>query len=344
MGISMTYAYDNYVQLPVVDLYDSATMQMAINAARDMYEKGQDQMKDFYKTYGDFMSPFAKDMERYGQMMGGVKDIINNAYAQGIDLLKSPEGRMLLSRVTNSINPAEFNTMRANAKLGYEYLSELQKAKARGEFDQDYENWLLQQEGGPGLFDEFSSANGMWNRPGPGRYQDPNAMVSPLFDHMQDEFIESDGQYDYSGVDRKRRAAVLSANLNALLKTDIGRYHYEISKARALQKYGPNTTSEDIYNQYQNDLLDASNRFEHRTRTENKEFARRQESQLRMAEDTHRTKNDNWLDQQKQQRQHYYSQLEKEQQNTNRNVFREAEALIPSGNKAHDFYKTKRRT
>ena len=154
----MTYAYDNYVQLPVVDLYDSATMQMAINAARDMYEKGQDQMKDFYKTYGDFMSPFAKDMERYGQMMGGVRDIINNAYAQGIDLLKSPEGRMLLSRVTNSISPAEFNTMRANAKLGYEYLSELQKARARGEFDQDYENWLLQQEGGPGLFDDFSSA------------------------------------------------------------------------------------------------------------------------------------------------------------------------------------------
>ena len=118
----MTYAYDNYVQYPVADLYDSAIMQMAISAARDMYDKGQEQMKDFYKTYGDFISPFAKDMERYGQMIGGVRDIINSAYANGIDLLKSPEGRMLLSKVTNSINPAEFNMMRANAKTGYAYL------------------------------------------------------------------------------------------------------------------------------------------------------------------------------------------------------------------------------
>lgn len=62
----MIYAYDDWVQLPVRDLYDTNMMQMAISAAKDMYEKGQNQVTDFYKQYGDFTSPFAKDMARYG--------------------------------------------------------------------------------------------------------------------------------------------------------------------------------------------------------------------------------------------------------------------------------------
>jgi len=118
-------------------------MAMAINAAKDMYEKGQDEIKDFTKTYGDFMSPFAKDMERYGEMVGGVRDTINKMYAAGIDPLRSAEGRAMLSRLTNSINPAEFNMMRTNAKLGFAYLDEVAKARANGEFDEDYENWNL---------------------------------------------------------------------------------------------------------------------------------------------------------------------------------------------------------
>lgn len=291
----MTYAYDNYVQLPVVDLYDTNVMKMAIEAAKDMYDKGQDYIKDFYKTYGDFMSPFAKDMEAYGQMMGGVRDLIDNAYANGIDLLKSPEGRMILSRAVNSVDPGQFNLMRSNAKLGYEYLKNVAEAETNGTFNQEYEDWVLNQKGGLGSFSNFSSAGGnVWNRPSPSKYQDPNALVSPLFEHMQDEYIDSDGQYDYSGVSRERRAQVLSANLGALLKTQSGRYQYELSKQKAQLLYGPDASEKQILDMYQNDLLDASNRFEHRTRTENKSFARREESQLRREEDTHRTRNDVW--------------------------------------------------
>jgi len=36
-------------------------MAMAINAAKDMYEKGLQEMKDFNKEYGDFMTPIAAD-------------------------------------------------------------------------------------------------------------------------------------------------------------------------------------------------------------------------------------------------------------------------------------------
>lgn len=286
--------YDSWVSIPTRDLYDTQMIAMAVNAAKDMYEKGQEQIKDFYTKYGDFMSPFSKDMERYGEMVGGVRDAINQMYANGIDPLRSAEGRAIVARLTNSVNPAEFNRMRTNAKLGFEYLQQVEEAKAKGEFDQDYENWLLNTaNGGPGAFNDFSSAGGaMWNRPGPGRYQDQNTMISPLFDHMQDEFIDSDGQYDYSGVSRDRRALILQANLGALLKTPNGRYHYELAKQEAARRLGRTPTESEALTFYQDQLLDASDRFEHRTRTENKDWARRRESQIRMSEDDHRTAND----------------------------------------------------
>lgn len=293
----MVYAYDQALQLPTVDLYDTQMMAMAINAAKDMYDRGQQQVKDFYKEYGDFISPFSRDMDRYGQMMGNVRNLINDAYSRGIDLARSPEGRALIQRAVYSVDPGEYNRMRTNAKLGFEYLKNVEEAKAKGEFDQDYENWLLDRtNGGPGSINEFSSADGaMWNRPGPGRYKDANTLVSPLFEGMKDEYIpglDPTGQYDYKGVSRERRAGILSANLGALLKTQNGRYLYERSKEKFRQQYGYEPSEDEALTQYQNDLLDASNRFEYRDRTENKDWARQRESQIRMSEDDHRTAND----------------------------------------------------
>lgn len=286
----MTYAYDDYVQMPTKDLYDTAVMKMAIEAAKDMYDKGQAQMENFYKTYGDFMSPFAKDMERYGAAMNNVRQTVNDAYARGIDLFRSPEGRAIVAQLSHSIDPGWYNRARANAKMGYAYLDALQEAKKNGTYDPIYENWMLNQKGGPGSFKDFSTAQkGMWTVPGPSKYQDPNALVSPLFENMKDDYIDTIDGYDYSGVSRDRRALVLQANIGALLKTPNGRYLYELSKAKAEQKLGRTPTETEALSQYEDDLLDASDRFEYRTRTENKDWARQREYQLRMKEDTHKT-------------------------------------------------------
>lgn len=233
----MTYAYDNYIQLPTVDLYDTQTMAMAINAAKDMYDRGQQQIKDFYKEYGDFMSPFARDMEAYGNMVGGVRNLINTAYANGIDLLRSPEGRALISKAVYSVDPGEFNRMRTNAKLGFEYLSEIEKARAKGEFDQDYEDFLLRQAG-LGPFDQFSSKMGMWNRPGPGVYQDVNKWTHHLFDNMELSYDpELSKQYPGFMAYTKSRDTmnqIVDNNIAGLLKTDLGKYRLQQLKDAGL--------------------------------------------------------------------------------------------------------------
>ena len=68
----MVYAYDKWIELPTKDIYDTQMMLASINAAKDMYDKGQAAIKDFYKTYGDFTSPFRKDMEAYDAIVNKI--------------------------------------------------------------------------------------------------------------------------------------------------------------------------------------------------------------------------------------------------------------------------------
>ena len=117
------------------------------------------------------MSPFAKDMERYNQMVGDVKDTINYLYANGIDPLRSAEGRAAVSRVIASINPAELNAMKANAKTGYAYLEAMQKLRQTGKYSQAQEDFdIALTRATP--FDQFATSNGQggfnsWDRISP---------------------------------------------------------------------------------------------------------------------------------------------------------------------------------
>lgn len=181
----MIYAYDQYAQMPVRDLYDSAIMQMAIGVAKDMYDTRRKDFKEFKEKYADFYSPFKKDMQRYGEMMDYVKSEVDNAYAKGIDILRSPEGRVILDRITNSINPAEYNMMRHNAKVGEAYQMALAKLRSEGKFSQDMEDYRLRSLGIPS-FDEFSTygKNGLstWGEYSPVQYKGLQELTEDWYD------------------------------------------------------------------------------------------------------------------------------------------------------------------
>ena len=181
----MIYAYDQYAQMPVRDLYDSAIMQMAIGAAKDMYDTRRKDFKEFKEKYADFYSPFQKDMRRYGEMMDYVKSKVDDAYAKGIDILRSPEGRVILDRITNSIDPAEYNMMRHNAKVGEAYQIALAKLRSEGKFSQDMEDYRLRSLGIPS-FDEFSTygKNGLnaWGEYSPVQYKGLQELTEDWYD------------------------------------------------------------------------------------------------------------------------------------------------------------------
>lgn len=225
----MTYAYDDYVQMPTKDLYDTAVMKMAIEAAKDMYDKGQAQMENFYKTYGDFMSPFAKDMEQYSAAMNNVRQTVNDAYARGIDLFKSPEGRAIVAQLSHSIDPMWYNIARQNAKVGYAYLDAVKEAVRKGEYDEGLENFILNQEGGLGSFANFSSEGGrIWDRTAPSRFQDINQWTHHLFDNMElsydPELSKKYPGYLAYSKNKDVMNTIAANNIATLAGTDLGKY------------------------------------------------------------------------------------------------------------------------
>lgn len=75
--------------------------------------------------------------------------------------------------------------------------------QAKGLWNPDYERFIL---GGRTLENWDTARDGMWTRTSPEEYQDLNEYTGHIFDKMQDEYIGTEGGYDYFGVDRKRRA------------------------------------------------------------------------------------------------------------------------------------------
>lgn len=271
----MVYAYDQWAQMPVKDLYDTQVMAMAINAAKDMYDKGQQQIKDFYNTYGDFISPFAKDMERYNQIVGGVRDAINNLYANGIDPLRSPEGRALVAQTIRSVNPAEINAMRANAKMGYAYQDALQKLRSAGKYSQAQEDFDMALTGAT-PFADFATSNGQggfnsWDRSSPiqattlreltqDSYKGRTPRTLTREDFAKDPRLKGmayDPRYEYTGYvdsDLMKVAPGASASLAADPRAAFFR---DLARQKVVAS-GLQPTEGNIEAQFQRDIADAN--------------------------------------------------------------------------------------
>lgn len=220
----MTYAYDDYVQMPTKDLYDTAVMKMAIEAAKDMYDKGQAQMENFYKTYGDFMSPIAKDMQWYGERMNNVRAVVNDAYARGIDLFKSPEGRAIVAQLSHSVDPMQFNMMRQSAENAKEYLKARRQLEANGLYSPLYAKY-----DGPSLSDYSTLESGIWDKMSPTPIQNTHTFTEPFFKDIKPTIRkESKNGVSYTvseiSVDDLRRVA--ESKFNDLVNTQQGRVMY----------------------------------------------------------------------------------------------------------------------
>ena len=238
----MTYAYDNYIQLPTVDLYDTQMMAMAINAAKDMYDRGQQQIKDFYKEYGDFMSPIAKDMEAYGNMVGGVRNLINTAYANGIDLLRSPEGRALISKAVYSVDPAKFNMLRQSAENAKEFLKARKQLEAQGLY-----NPLLAKYDSPDMSTYSTLDDGVWDKMSPTRITDMATFGNPYFEGMKPNIHkESKNGVEYSieSITAEDLNRIANDHFNELVSTPQGQLMYKYYRDLAGGDNNPNADIE----------------------------------------------------------------------------------------------------
>lgn len=339
----MVYANDEWVQVPVMQLYDTGLMQQAINNARYMYEKAEKRMDDFYEKYGEFMSPFQKDMDRYNQIVGNIKNVVDNLYATGEDPLRTASGRAKMAAAIRSVNPAEFAAMKSNAKMGYAYLDAAQKLRSQGKYSEAQELFDILQGNGKTMgefatLDPLTGRFNSWDRTSPieavslrdltqdsykgrtARILNENDFNDPrLAGYKYDPKYEWTG-YLYSDLLKNAPGASLA------LAGDPRAAFFRDQARQMVIARGEKPTAAAVEKQFQKNIADANTWALIDPDRKADQFAL----------DKFRTENDNWLDKQRQARQHYYHGLENQPKvEYNPNIFREAEALAPKYNPAH---------
>lgn len=228
--------YETPVQMPSMGVYDTDLMKMYIAGVKDQYEKGQEEYKDFLKSYGDFYSPIEGDTENYYNMtIGGAKELIDQIYAMGGDPFKNPEARAAISRYIAGVPTATLNTIRQNAENRRIYDRAVAEAIANGTYNKEYEDWLLKNAGLTNFqtIDPNTKKVKVWDRLTPGMYQDLHTFSDDWFKHLKPKYDDAltkskrDG-YNYNTITEDDLRNVIRQNVPDIINDGgQGQFFYE---------------------------------------------------------------------------------------------------------------------
>ena len=92
--------YDEPVAVPIIDLLDSNMMSQYISAAREQYNQAVQDQKEFAKEFGELYGPNANiNKQFYDDTRGAVNKGLDYLYQNGIDPLRSAEGRAYIAKI-----------------------------------------------------------------------------------------------------------------------------------------------------------------------------------------------------------------------------------------------------
>ena len=239
----MIYGYEQPIQLPTIDLYDKQIMAMALNAAKDMYDRNEQQLKDFYKTYGDFLTPIAADQAWWdANMSGAARRKVNEIYARGGDPLRNRADMAELQAFVNSRPYAQAALMKQSAENARLYQKARMELEAKGLY-----NPLTEAYVGPGL-DQYSTINnGVWDRMSPVPYQNMSDFSKAYFEGIKpiERHAVKDGiQYTISEITPERLHQIADDHFNDLVNTPQGQLMYKMYK----DKYGSDEAAREAFN------------------------------------------------------------------------------------------------
>lgn len=273
----MIYSKDQWIQLPTQDLYDSQIMLASINAARDMYEKGLQETKEFNKLYGDFTSPIARDVDYwYDNTLKPVRDAINYMYDKGIDPTRSAEGRALIQKLINQAPVAKLNQIRQSAKIADEYVKNRGTMQANGLYDPGFEQFALRdQYGRPVDLSTWSTIDdGTWERTAPYKYESLYDYTSPMFKDLKpheltqaevESFgVKYDPRYQYQGVSKGDLERVTGERIPGVQNDTLYKYYRDRAADIVRKQYiaaGKNPaeiTQDEIDRQFVQDVIQAN--------------------------------------------------------------------------------------
>ena len=220
--------YDEPVAVPIIDLLDSSMMSQYISAAREQYNQAVQEQKEFAKEFGELYGPNANiNKQFYDITRGAVNKGLDYLYQNGIDPLRSAEGRAYIAKIIRERPYAEIANLKAQNESMKTYQRYRAEAMRNGTYDPDFEKFTL---GGKTLETWDPSTDGMWTREAPSKYSSLKDWTSNLFDNMQLEYDpeltkQAGGLYQVYSKSPKKMQQILDANINDMTKSDLGRYY-----------------------------------------------------------------------------------------------------------------------
>lgn len=223
--------YDEPVAVPIIDLLDSNMMSQYISAAREQYNQAIQDQKEFAKEFGELYGPNANiNKQFYDQTKGAINKAMDYLYQNGIDPIRSAEGRAYIAKVIREIPYAEIANLKAQNESMKTYQKYRAEAMRKGTYDPEFEKFVL---GGKTLESWDPSTDGMWTREAPSKYSSLKDWTSNLFDNMQLEYDDeatkkAGGMYQVYSKSPKKMQQILDANIKDMAKSDLGRYYLDM--------------------------------------------------------------------------------------------------------------------
>lgn len=257
----MIYAGDTYTPLPTKELYNTQMMMASIAAAKDMYDKTEKQLDEFFKTYNDFRSPVQGAQEEYARLTTKrVDDALNQLYQQGIDPLRNAQGRAAIQNIIRSTDYGRINKLKQQAENYNKYLDAKREMIAQGLTTDDFENWMLKQQGLDGFTAVYQDGQKKgqirdWTRLTPEQYISVDAATDPWFKDIEETYLgmTQDG-FDRFGIDENKLNEAIQHNIYDLINTKSGQYNLE-KFGRATGVISDDASQEDVINAINSESL-----------------------------------------------------------------------------------------
>lgn len=229
----MIFSGDTYVSLPTKELYDTQMMLAAVNAAKDMYDNAKNDYDKFIDKYSDFVSPVYGAADEYNKLtQGRMQNVVNNLYAQGIDPLRSSQGRAALQNAIRTTDYGKLNALKQQAKDYEAYQNARREMVANGLTTDAFEDWNLRRLG----LDKFTAMDGnnvrQWSRLTPSQLKSLSQITDDVYNKLvptTSNGVTPDGKYDILSVSDSDRLQAKIAGLEAVRKDPAYEFYKEMA-------------------------------------------------------------------------------------------------------------------
>lgn len=168
-------------------------------------------------------------MEWYDQnVTGATRDLINNLYAQGIDPLRSAEGRAAISRWINNMPVGKINQLKQSAATANEYLKNMGDLMSKGRYNPDAEKFFGRDLA---TWDTLGGS-GIWGASSPVENMTMDEIIEPIIKNLDYTYDDArtkqanDGNDYYTVTEDRIRQTIADAMEDLTRNGTMPGYYY----------------------------------------------------------------------------------------------------------------------